>query len=240
MNAPAGRRDAAAAHAPGGPEASASARCGRGLYLLTPDEPDTARLLARVAAVLDAARLLQYRNKGADARLRREQAGALLPLCRDAGVPLVINDDAALAQRIGAGGVHLGEDDGDPRAARALLGADAIVGVSCYDDLGRARAAAAAGADYVAFGAFCPSATKPGARRATPSLLRESGPLGLARVAIGGITPDNGRMLVDAGADLLAVIGGVFDAPDPAAAARAYHALFAPPPTHDHADTPRR
>ena len=216
------------------------ARIGTGLYLLTPDEPDTRKLLARVAAVLGEARLLQYRNKAADARLRREQAQALQPLCREAGVPLLINDDAELALRTGADGVHLGEDDGDPRSARALLGADAIVGVSCYDDPGRARAAAAAGADYVAFGAFFPSATKPGARHASPSLLRQAAPLGLARVAIGGITPDNGRALVDAGADLLAVISGVFDAPDPPAAARAYRALFAPPSPHDHADTPRR
>ncbi len=226
MNAPGGWRDAAGPRGAGGPEAQASARLGRGLYLLTPDEPDTARLLARVAAVLGEARLLQYRNKSADARLRHEQAAALLPLCRDAGVPLVINDDAQLARRIGADGVHLGENDGDPRAARALLGADAIIGVSCYDDLTRARAAADAGADYVAFGAFFPSSTKPGARRATPALLREAAPLGLARVAIGGITPDNARVLVEAGAELLAVIAGVFDAPDPPAAARAYRVLF--------------
>ncbi len=234
------RRDAAGG---GGGSPAAGLRAGRhapglyapGLYLLTPDEPDTRRLLARVAAVLDQARLLQYRNKTADARLRGEQALALLPLCRTAGVPLLINDDVGLARRTGADGVHLGKDDGDPFAARALLGADAIVGVSCYDDLARARAAAAAGADYVAFGAFFPSATKPGARRASPSLLRDAAALDVTRVAIGGITPDNGRALVDAGADLLAVISGVFDAPDPPAAARAYRALFEPPATPDHA-----
>ena len=229
------RREAASE--PGG---RLTARIGKGLYLLTPDEPDTRKLLARVAAVLGEARLLQYRNKAADARLRREQAQALLPLCREAGVPLLINDDTELALRTGADGVHLGEDDGDPRAARTLLGADAIVGVSCYGDAGRARAAAAAGADYVAFGAFFPTATKPGARHASPSLLRQAAPLGVAREAIGGITPDKGRALVDAGADLLAVISGVFDAPDPLATARAYRALFAPSSTHDHPDTPSR
>jgi thiamine-phosphate pyrophosphorylase len=198
----------------------------RGLYLLTPDEPDPSRLLARVAMVLGEARLLQYRNKSADAALRREQAGALLTLCRAAGVPLVINDDVELALHTGADGVHLGKDDGDAHAAREALGATKILGLSCYDDLARARAAAEAGADYIAFGAFFPSATKPHARRAMPSLLREAAPLGLTRVAIGGITPDNARGLLDAGANLLAVVGGVFDAPDPPAAARAYRALF--------------
>jgi thiamine-phosphate pyrophosphorylase len=199
---------------------------GRGLYLITPDEADTPRLLARVAAVLPHAALLQYRNKTADAALRQAQAHALAVLCRDHGLPLVINDDAGLALTVGAAGVHLGEDDGDIAAARDLLGADAIVGMSCYDDLSRARTAAAIGASYIAFGAFFPSTTKPDARHATPDLLRDSARLGLPRVAIGGITPDNARELVDAGADLLAVIGGVFDAPDPVAAARTICALF--------------
>lgn len=199
---------------------------GRGLYLITPDDADTPRLLARVAAVLPHAALLQYRNKAADEALRRIQAEALAALCREHGVPLVINDDAALARAIGAAGVHLGEDDGDIAAARGLLGEHAIIGMSCYDDLSRAAAAAEAGAGYIAFGAFFPSMTKPGARHATPGLLHDSAGLGLPRVAIGGITPDNARGLVEAGADLLAVIGGVFDAPDPAAAAGAFQSFF--------------
>ena len=199
---------------------------GRGLYLITPDETDTPRLLARVGAVLPQAALLQYRNKSADAALRHAQARALAGLCREHGVPLIVNDDAALALAVGAGGVHLGEHDGELVAARRLLGGDAIVGVSCYDDAARARTAAEAGAGYIAFGAFFPSGTKPNARRATPDLLRDSAGLGLPRVAIGGITPDNARGLIEAGADLLAVIGGVFDAPDPVAAARALRALF--------------
>lgn len=202
------------------------ARRLRGLYLITPDEPDTARLLTRVAPVLGEAALLQYRNKAADAPLREAQARALLLACRSAGVPLIVNDDVALAHAVDADGVHLGEDDGDARGARALLGPGRIVGVSCYDAISRARAAAHDGADYVAFGAFFPSATKPGARRATPSLLDPSAGLGIARVAIGGITPDNAPALVAAGADLVAVISGVFDAPDPVAAARAYRAAF--------------
>lgn len=198
----------------------------RGLYLITPDEIDTARLLARAGNVIGDAALLQYRNKTADDALRREQAGVLLPLCRAAGVPLVVNDDWRLAADIGADGAHLGEDDGALREARAALGAAAILGASCYDDLARAEAAAASGASYLAFGAFFPSPTKPNARHANPRLLADSARFGLPRVAIGGITPDNARELIDVGADMIAVISGVFDAPDPVAAARAYRDCF--------------
>jgi thiamine-phosphate pyrophosphorylase len=198
----------------------------RGLYLLTPDEPDTARLLACTEPLLAHAALLQYRNKPAGAALRRAQAAALLEACRSAGVPLIVNDDLALAVELGADGVHLGEHDGALDAARRRLGPRALLGVSCYDDPGRAELAARQGADYVAFGAFFPSPTKPGARRATPALLHATAGLGLPRVAIGGITPDNAAQPVAAGAELVAVISGVYDAPDPAAAARAIQALF--------------
>ena len=199
----------------------------RGLYLITPDEADTARLLARVAPLLGAGvALLQYRNKAADPALRREQAAALKALCAQANVPLVINDDAALARETGADGAHLGEDDGDIAAARALLGPDAIVGASCYDEIGRAARAVAAGASYVAFGAFFPTTTKITTRRAAPQLLRDAKPLGVPLVAIGGITPANAKPLVDAGADMIAVIGGVFDAAAPVAAVREYRQLF--------------
>ena len=199
----------------------------RGLYLITPDDADTGRLLARVAPVLVHAACVQYRNKQADAGLRERQATALLALCRATGRPLLVNDDTALAARIGADGVHLGEHDGDIADARALLGPGARIGASCYDDAARARAAVDAGADHVAFGAFFPSPTKPLARRATPHLLRGTALSGVPRVAIGGITPDNARPLIAAGADLIAVISGVFDAADPVAAARAYAACFA-------------
>lgn len=197
----------------------------KGLYLITPDEADSERLLARVTPLLPFAACLQYRNKTADAALQARQAKALQALCAEAGVPLIVNDDAALAAAIGADGVHLGEHDGDIAAARASVD-DAIIGVSCYDDLARAERAAAMGADYIAFGAFFPSSTKPNARRASLDLLRESERLNVPRVAIGGITPDNARPLIAAGADLIAVISGVFDAPDPLQAARAYRALF--------------
>lgn len=210
------------------PAAAAPGRAGtpRGLYLVTPDEPDTARLLARVAPLLAHATWLQYRNKAADPTLRAMQAASLQALCASAGVPLVVNDDPALAAMIGAAGVHLGEGDVAIAAARALLGHDAIIGASCYDDGARAQAAATAGASYLAFGAMFASTTKPHARRAGPELLRAASRHGLPLVAIGGITPDNAGIAISAGADLVAVVGGVFDAPDPPAAARALQALF--------------
>jgi thiamine-phosphate pyrophosphorylase len=198
----------------------------KGLYLITPDEPDTVRLIARVEAVVDQATWLQYRNKAANAALKREQLAALVPLCRQFKLPLIVNDDATLAAEFQTDGVHLGEDDGDLRAARRLLGPQAIIGVSCYDDFARGRSAAEEGADYLAFGAFFPSSTKPNARRAAFELLLHSAGFGVPRVAIGGITPDNARTVISAGADLIAVISGVFDAPDPPAAARAYRACF--------------
>ena len=201
-------------------------RLERGLYLITPDEADTARLLLRVQPLLAHVACVQYRNKSATPALRRDQAAALLPWCRAAGVPLVVNDEVDLAAAIGAQGVHLGEHDGAIAPARAKLGADSIIGVSCYDELARAERAAAEGASYVAFGAFHPSPTKPNARRASPRLLQDAARLGLPRVAIGGITPDNARPLIAAGADLIAVISGVFEARDPSRAARAYQACF--------------
>lgn len=212
------------------PHAPAATRGTRGLYLITPDRDDTTQLLREVAPLLAAGvHWLQYRNKSAPAALRREQARALQALCARAGVPLIVNDDVQLAQEAGAAGVHLGEDDGDIAAARARLGHQAIVGASCYDSLDLARRAVAAGADYVAFGAFFPTRTKQATRRAAQDLLAPAHALGVPRVAIGGITPDNAGSLVDAGADLLAVISGVFDAPDPTAAVAAYLRCFQRP-----------
>lgn len=199
----------------------------RGVYLITPDEPDTARLLARTAPLLAAgATWLQYRNKTASDALRREQATALQALCAAHGVPLIVNDDPALAQAIGAAGVHLGGTDGDIGAARSLLGPDAIIGASCYDQLANAEHAVAAGASYVAFGAFFPTTTKVTSSRAHPDLLRQSAALGLPRVAIGGLSPDNVGPIIDAGADLLAVVSGIYAAQDPVATQRAYLARF--------------
>ncbi|MCO7397258.1 thiamine phosphate synthase [Stenotrophomonas maltophilia] len=199
----------------------------RGVYLITPDEPDTARLLARTAPLLAAgATWLQYRNKTASDALRLEQATALQALCAEHGVPLIVNDDPVLARAVGAAGVHLGGTDGDIASARALLGADAIIGASCYDQLANAEAAAAAGASYVAFGAFFPTTTKITTSRAHIDLLRQSAALGVPRVAIGGLTPDNVGPLIEAGADLVAVVSGIYAAPDPVATQRAYLAQF--------------
>ena len=198
-----------------------------GIYLITPDRSDTEALCRQVAALLaQPAALLQYRHKGADAALRHEQASALLPICRRAGVPLIVNDDWRLALDIGADGVHLGGSDADPATVRAAAGRDVIIGVSCYGDLERAAAMAALDVDYLAFGAVFPSPTKPLAPRAPLTLFAEANALGKPTVAIGGISPDNSGQLRAAGADFIAVISGVFDAPDPAAALTAYHLAF--------------
>ncbi|HRV79164.1 MAG TPA: thiamine phosphate synthase [Thauera sp.] len=207
------------------------ARALRGLYAVTPEEPDTGRLLARAQAVL-AGRpaLLQYRNKGADAGLRREQAQALRDACRVAGVPFIVNDDLALALEIDADGAHLGREDGPPAEARAALGAQRILGLTCYADWPRATEGAAVGADYIAFGAMFPSMTKPHAPPAPFALIgRAQRELGLPVAAIGGITLERAPQVIAAGADLLAVVGDVFGATDPAARALAYGALFRAP-----------
>lgn len=198
----------------------------RGLYLITPDEDDRDRLIERVAAVLPARpALLQYRNKRADAVRRRDEARALKALCDAAALPLVVNDDWRLALDIGAAGAHLGEDDGDLALARRSA-PHLLLGASCYDDPRRAAHAAAAGAGYLAFGACFPTRTKATTRRASPALIEAMGVHGLPRVAIGGITPDNASTLLDAGADLVAVVGAVFDSADPLAAALRFTTLF--------------
>ena len=198
----------------------------RGLYAITPDGLDSPRLLRAVEAALrGGAVMLQYRSKSVDSNQRREQASDLLALCERYQATVIVNDDPLLAQALGTG-VHLGEHDSAVADARALLGSGAIIGASCYDDPGRAERAARDGADYLAFGAFHPSTTKPHARRASPQLLQEAARFGLPRVAIGGITADNARPLIEAGADLLAVVSAVFDAPDIEAAARRFAQLF--------------
>lgn len=207
-----------------------SAAWQRGLYAITdPVLMPPPRLAADVqAAIAGGAVLVQYRDKHGAPAERRERAAALLAICRNAGVPLIVNDDVALAAAVGADGVHLGRDDGDIAAARACLGPQAIVGVSCYNEFPRAAAAVGAGADYVAFGRFFPSRTKPAAVAADIELLRRARALPVPVAAIGGIDADNGATLVAAGADLLAVIAGVFGQPDPRAAAAAIARLYAP------------
>ncbi len=197
-----------------------------GLYAIT-DGPRPDLLDVAEQALSGGTRLLQYRDKTRDAERRLLEAQALASLCRRHAVALIINDDVDLAVASAADGVHLGEDDADPAKARERLGPDAIIGVSCYDNLARARTLTRAGADYLAFGAFHPSPTKPHARKASPDLLRQAATFGLPLVAIGGINADNGRELIHAGADFLAVISAVFDAPDVHRAAHDFQRLFA-------------
>ena len=200
-------------------------RLGAGLYAITDGPRDDLLPVAR-AALEGGATLLQYRDKTRDGARRLREAQALADLCASFRIPLIVNDDVELARASGASGVHLGEDDGAVSSARASLGDGAIVGMSCYDSLDRARAAAAEGADYLAFGAFFPSTTKPGARRATPDLLRKARAFARPVVAIGGITAENGGSLIAAGADFLAVVSGIFAAGDVRAAAKRYAELF--------------
>jgi thiamine-phosphate pyrophosphorylase len=179
------------------------------------------------AALAGGARLLQYRDKTSSPAAREHLARELHDLCQNHGVPFLINDDIALAAEVGANGVHLGRDDPEIGQARAVLGRRALIGVSCYNELERARAAQSAGADYVAFGRFFPSRTKPQAVAAAVELLHAArAELTIPIVAIGGITPENGGALIRAGADALAVIEGVFGQPDIRAAATRYAKLF--------------
>lgn len=203
----------------------------RGLYVITPDPPSDRRedLLGRMAsAIQGGATVVQYRTKQSIDRLG--EATLLLAMCRQAGVPLIINDDLELAFAAGADGVHLGREDVALEAARQRLGPDAIVGVSCYDSVRRAGVAELAGADYVAFGRFFPSSTKPHAPCAHPDTLRAARwTIQLPLVAIGGINVGNAGELLAAGADLLAVIEGVFGGEDPESAAREFRSLWSRP-----------
>ena len=196
----------------------------RGLYAITPDTADTAALLHKVEQALKAGvAMLQYRNKILSKDKRLLQATELAPLARGYGVPFIVNDDVEIALAVGANGAHVGRDDGDLAAARSTL-TGRILGASCYNDLDRARAAARAGADYVAFGSVFPSPTKPDAVRAPLSLFGHD--LGVPSCAIGGITLQNAPALIAAGASLLAVISDLFDAPDIAVRAGEYRKLF--------------
>ncbi len=200
----------------------------RGLYAITPDTDNSEQLIEQVSAALDGgARILQYRNKGSDAVRRLWQANILKSLAQSRGALFIVNDDVALAEAIRADGVHLGRDDDAIAAARARLGDGAIIGASCYNSLDLARSAVAAGANYVAFGAVFASGTKPGAVHAPLSLFADAASLGVPRVAIGGITTDNAGQVVAAGADAIAVIGGLFDGDGIAERAATLAALYA-------------
>lgn len=199
-----------------------------GLYAVTPDRTDTDELLRCVRfAFQGGARVLQYRNKSANTKLRLQQAQALRALSREFNTTFIVNDDAQLAAQVDADGVHLGGEDGSVAAARTLLGDSRIIGVSCYNRPSLAHEAVKQGADYVAFGAFFPSSVKPGAVKADVSLLQTvRQELRIPIVAIGGITHSNCPVLIEAGADALAVISALFDAPDIEVAAREFSTLF--------------
>lgn len=199
----------------------------QGLYLLTRQTRDTAALIDTVsAAIRGGARVVQYRDKSGDTALRLTQALALKALCQPNGVLLLINDDVALATQVGADGVHLGADDLALKSARAQLGPDAIIGSSCYNDATLALTAVADGASYVAFGAFFASGTKPQARVAQLDLFAQTAQLQVPRVAIGGIDASNAMQLKAAGADAVAVLGAIWDSPDPENTARAITQIF--------------
>ena len=198
----------------------------RGLYAITPDEPDTEALAQKVEqALAGGIAALQYRSKLLARERRLAQARRLAPLAQGYGVPFIVNDDVGIALAIGANGAHLGREDAPVAAARGRL-PGRILGASCYDSIALARSAVDAGADYIAFGSVFPSPTKPGAVRAPLELFREAAPLGVPLAAIGGITLENAPRLVEAGAQLLAVITDLFDAPDVGARAREYATLF--------------
>lgn len=206
---------------------------GRGLYAITDGpRPDLLEVVAH--ALAGGARLLQYRDESADASRRHAEATALVQLCQGSDVPLIIDNDIDLARTVGAQGVHLSGTDDDIDAVRAELGEHAIIGVSCRGSLQRAQVAARAGASYLSFGTFFLSPTKPLAPRVSIDLLRQSAALGVPRVAIGGITSDNGAALVEAGAEYLAVISAVFGATDVRTSAQRFADLYASDRKHSH------
>jgi thiamine-phosphate pyrophosphorylase len=200
----------------------------RGLYLVTPDWDDTDRLLEITGRALDGgAALVQYRHKSAPPAQRREQASALLRLCRGRGRPFLVNDYVALAMELDADGVHVGGTDAPVSAVRMALGPDKIVGASCYGDLALAQAAQDAGAGYVAFGGFYPSVVKKYAVTTSPAIVEQAkARLRVPVVVIGGMTAENARTLVEAGADMVAAISSVYRAEDAEAAAREFATLF--------------
>lgn len=198
----------------------------KGLYAITPDVAFTDALIKMVTRALEGgATVLQYRNKSADAPLRKEQAQALLRLARSKRVPLIINDDVALAAEIDADGAHVGREDGEVAAARRHLPGK-LLGASCYASLEAATTAVADGADHIAFGSVFASLTKPDARRAPLDLFSRARSLGVPLVAIGGISAENAPLVVAAGADCVAVITDLFGADDIAGRAALYRVLF--------------
>ncbi|MBK1889917.1 thiamine phosphate synthase [Undibacterium sp. 14-3-2] len=200
----------------------------RGLYIVTPDWDDTAQLLAVTEQVLlGGAALVQYRHKTADMELRRQQASALLALCRRFGKPFIVNDHLDLCMEIDADGLHVGGTDISVAEARAQIGADKILGASCYGDIQLARSAVASGASYIAFGGFYPSRIKQYAVTTPADIVSDAGKeFDLPRVVIGGMTLQNCQPLIANGAEMVAVISSVYMAENPRQAAADFCGLF--------------
>jgi len=200
----------------------------RGVYAITDNQltPETTLLKQVEQALTGGVRILQYRDKQSPAELRQRQASALARLCHDYDALLIINDDVELARSSEADGVHLGQDDQSISHARDALGDQAIIGASCYNRIELAEHARKAGASYVAFGRFFPSQTKPNAIQAELDVLEQARKLGLPVCAIGGITRQNADSIISAGADMIAVIDGIFGQPDIRKAASDLASLF--------------
>ena len=202
----------------------------KGLYAITPDMADTDLLLQKIEAALQGGiNILQYRNKAANHKLQTQQARAILPLCRQYNVPLIINDSVKLCLTLGADGVHLGADDGNLREVRARIGDDKIFGASCYNRFDLALSAQQAGANYVAFGACFASETKPNAPVVGLDLfVKAKNELNIPAVAIGGITLQNAAQAIQAGANAVAVINAIFNANDVKLSSQQFSLLFKP------------
>ena len=200
----------------------------KGLYAITPDLADTDELLEKIEAALQGGiSMLQYRNKAANHKLQTQQARAILLLCRQYKVPLIINDSVKICLFLDADGVHIGADDGNLADVRAKLGKDKILGASCYNRLDLAQSAQQIGANYVAFGACFASLTKPNAPVAALSLLtRAKTELNIPVVAIGGITLKNAGQVITAGTSAIAVINAIFDTNDVKLASQQFSKLF--------------
>jgi thiamine-phosphate pyrophosphorylase len=201
----------------------------RGLYVITDHEiPDFKTLYSITEEILRRGVFaIQYRDKSVNSDERYKHACELQKLCASYGTPFIINDDIDLAEQIGSDGVHLGKDDIDCKAARARLGKTPLIGVSCYNSLQRAAQAVEDGADYIAFGAMFPTQSKANTTQAAPGLITTTKQeYNIAVAAIGGITPENCRPLIEAGADILAVIGSVYRAQDPGAVVDTFNKLM--------------
>lgn len=200
-----------------------------GIYAITDDRllPGDRLFCAAEAALRTGIALLQYRSKQQNPQQRENDASQLCSLCKSYSIPLIINDDVDLCQKVGAQGVHLGQSDSKLESAREALGSQAIIGATCHDSISRAKQAAQSGADYVAFGRFFPSNTKPDASPADPEILSSARELiDIPIVAIGGINAENGALLLNAGADMLAVVDSLFGTEEVTEACRKLMSLF--------------